>query len=77
MRLTVEDRGEGFAPDVLARAFEPYVTTKTKGTGLGLAIGRTVVRAHGGRLWYSPVEGGGARFHFTLPSSPAASGETP
>ncbi len=49
-RLVFEDGGEGFAPDVIARAFEPYVTTKSKGTGLGLAIVKKIVDEHGGRV---------------------------
>jgi nitrogen fixation/metabolism regulation signal transduction histidine kinase len=49
-RLTVADRGEGFPADVIERAFEPYVTTKSKGTGLGLAIVKKIVDEHGGRV---------------------------
>jgi nitrogen fixation/metabolism regulation signal transduction histidine kinase len=49
-RLVFEDGGEGFPPDVIARAFEPYVTTKSKGTGLGLAIVKKIVDEHGGRV---------------------------
>jgi nitrogen fixation/metabolism regulation signal transduction histidine kinase len=49
-QLSVEDAGDGFAPDVLEHAFEPYVTTKSKGTGLGLAIVRKIVDEHGGRV---------------------------
>ena len=49
-RLSVADGGEGFATDVLVRAFEPYVTTKSKGTGLGLAIVKKIVDEHGGRV---------------------------
>jgi nitrogen fixation/metabolism regulation signal transduction histidine kinase len=66
-RLTVEDRGEGFAPDVLAHAFEPYVTTKTKGTGLGLAIVKKIVDEHGGRASLENVEPRGARVVVVLP----------
>jgi nitrogen fixation/metabolism regulation signal transduction histidine kinase len=66
-RLTVEDHGEGFEPDVLARAFEPYVTTKTKGTGLGLAIVKKIVDEHGGRASLENVEPRGARVVVVLP----------
>jgi len=66
-RLTVEDRGEGFAPDVLARAFEPYVTTKRKGTGLGLAIVKKIVDEHGGRVSLENVAPRGARVTVALP----------
>jgi len=66
-RLTVEDRGDGFAPDVLARAFEPYVTTKTKGTGLGLAIVKKIVDEHGGRVSLENVVPRGACVTVVLP----------
>jgi nitrogen fixation/metabolism regulation signal transduction histidine kinase len=61
VRLCVEDRGEGFAPEVLERAFEPYVTTKTKGTGLGLAIVKKIVDEHRGRAMLDNAEPRGAR----------------
>jgi nitrogen fixation/metabolism regulation signal transduction histidine kinase len=50
VRLQVRDNGTGFAPAMLARAFEPYVTTKTRGTGLGLAIVRKIVDEHHARI---------------------------
>ncbi|MFT4103183.1 MAG: ATP-binding protein [Burkholderiaceae bacterium] len=50
VRLMVRDNGEGFVPAMLARAFEPYVTSKAKGTGLGLAIVRKIVEEHGARI---------------------------
>jgi nitrogen fixation/metabolism regulation signal transduction histidine kinase len=50
VRVTVRDHGSGFAPGMLARAFEPYVTSKPKGTGLGLAIVKKIVDEHGARL---------------------------
>lgn len=50
VRLSVSDNGTGFAPGILARAFEPYVTTKAKGTGLGLAMVRKIIEEHGGRI---------------------------
>ena len=49
-RLTVSDNGPGFPPQMLARAFEPYVTTKAKGTGLGLAIVKKIIDDHGGEI---------------------------
>jgi two-component system sensor kinase FixL len=76
LEFMVEDHGPGVPDSAVDQVFNQFYTTKPGGTGLGLAISRTIVRAHGGRLWYSPVEGGGARFHFTLPISPASSGET-
>jgi nitrogen fixation/metabolism regulation signal transduction histidine kinase len=50
VKLTVLDEGPGFAPNILQRAFEPYVTTKTKGTGLGLAVVKKIADEHGARL---------------------------
>ena len=50
VRLTVTDEGPGFAPHILQRAFEPYVTTKAKGTGLGLAVVKKIADEHGARL---------------------------
>ncbi|MCX8085491.1 MAG: ATP-binding protein [Rhodocyclaceae bacterium] len=68
--LMVADTGSGFPPEILARAFEPYVTTKPKGTGLGLAIVKKIVDDHGGtiRLANRPAEaGGGAEVRVRLP----------
>lgn len=50
VRLSITDNGPGFAPKILARAFEPYVTSKTRGTGLGLAMVKKIVEEHGGRI---------------------------
>ncbi|MGB7479692.1 MAG: ATP-binding protein [Burkholderiaceae bacterium] len=50
VRLTISDNGPGFAPKILARAFEPYVTSKPRGTGLGLAMVKKIVEEHGGRI---------------------------
>jgi len=66
--LAFEDGGAGFAEDVLARAFEPYVTTKAKGTGLGLAIVKKIVDEHGGRVLLANVPGGGAQVTLVFPS---------
>jgi len=65
--LTFEDAGPGFSADVLAHAFEPYVTTKAKGTGLGLAIVKKIVDEHGGRIAIGNAEGGGARVTIVFP----------
>jgi nitrogen fixation/metabolism regulation signal transduction histidine kinase len=64
VRLTVEDNGSGFPPHILARAFEPYVTTKAGGTGLGLAMVKKIVDEHGARVELANrglAAGGGAR----------------
>jgi two-component system sensor kinase FixL len=71
IEIVVADHGSGLAPDANEHLFNPFFTTKTGGTGLGLAISRSIVRAHGGRLWHTPNEQTGARFHFTLPVSAA------
>jgi len=71
LRLAVTDSGPGIPPEVRARLFEPYYTTKARGLGLGLAIARQIVEAHGGTIEVEPAEGGGSRFRLTLPREPA------
>ncbi|MEI2415291.1 ATP-binding protein [Orrella sp. JC864] len=66
VRFTVSDTGRGFAPQVLQRAFEPYVTTKSHGTGLGLAIVKKIVDEHGGRIDLANRREGGARVSILL-----------
>jgi len=75
IEFIVADHGSGLAPEAAEHLFNPFFTTKAGGTGLGLAISRSIVRAHGGRLWHTPNEGTGARFHFTLPAATASTGE--
>ena len=58
VRLTIKDNGPGFPPQILSRAFEPYVTTKSKGTGLGLAIVKKIVDDHGGEIRLANNHGG-------------------
>ena len=67
VHISVQDTGPGVAPDIRERLFEPFLTTKSVGLGLGLTICRSLVMAHGGRLWQSDVESGGASFHIALP----------
>jgi len=76
VEITVADQGPGVSADAIEQLFNPFYTTKTGGMGLGLAISRSIVRAHGGRLWHSPNTPAGACFHLTLPvvSSMAAGG---
>src|SRR5262245_65728234 len=66
--VAVQDRGSGLDAQSRERLFEPFYTTKPDGMGMELAISRTIIEAHGGRLW--PVVNGecGTTFQFTLPS---------
>jgi len=72
VRVSVVDRGSGIPADELERVFTPFFTTKEHGLGLGLSICRSIVAAHGGRLWASNNEDCGATFHLTLPLPEAA-----
>ncbi len=72
--VEVRDRGPGLAPEVRARLFEPFVTTKRNGTGIGLAIVRRIAEAHGGRVEAAPREGGGMVFRLVLPAGGPAVG---
>lgn len=65
--VTVRDSGPGLGPADAERVFQAFYTTKAKGMGLGLAICRSMVEAHGGRMWASANEPRGAVFKFTLP----------
>ena len=65
--IGVADTGHGLSDEVAAQLFVPFVTTKRHGMGVGLSISRTIVEAHGGRIWAEPAKEGGAIFRFTLP----------
>jgi signal transduction histidine kinase len=67
--LTVEDSGPGIAPGDVERIFDAFFTTKPSGLGLGLAICRTIVEAHGGRLWATANVPHGMKFHVQLPTA--------
>jgi len=67
IHLRVSDNGTGFPENVLSRAFEPYMTTKTKGTGLGLAIVRKIIEEHDGRIVVENGVNGGANVNISLP----------
>ena len=71
LRLSVADSGAGVSPAIADRLFEPFATTKSTGIGLGLALSRSMVEAHGGKLWAEAGAGGGAVFHLTLPRADA------
>jgi two-component system sensor kinase FixL len=68
IEIEVADSGPGLAPAVADRLFQPFVTTKPGGLGIGLSICRSIVDAHGGRLWASANPGGGMVFHVRLPT---------
>jgi PAS domain S-box-containing protein len=80
VEIAVSDTGSGIAPDRLPRLFDPFFSTKKEGMGLGLSIARSLVEAHGGRIW-AENNPEGATFRFTLPTgaeqSARESSETP
>ena len=65
--VSVSDTGAGLLPHVANRMFEPFFTTKPHGTGMGLRISRSIIEAHGGRLWAATNDGPGATLTFSLP----------
>ena len=68
VRVAVRDTGHGLRPEGLPRLFEPFYTTKPDGMGMGLSISRSIIEAHGGRLWATSCEPRGALFQFTIPA---------
>jgi C4-dicarboxylate-specific signal transduction histidine kinase len=71
--VAVRDSGPGINPEQLERVFEAFYTTKSSGVGMGLSICRSIIDAHGGRLWADASEPRGAVFQFTLPGVEASS----
>jgi two-component system sensor kinase FixL len=67
VEIAVADTGPGLAPDVAAKLFQPFVTTKANGMGVGLSICRSLVEANGGRIACAPREAGGTVFTLTMP----------
>ena len=71
LRVTITDNGSGFPEQLMQRAFEPYVTTKSRGTGLGLVIVKKIIEEHGGTVQIENVAPHGARVTLTLPAQVA------
>ncbi|HEX9139987.1 MAG TPA: ATP-binding protein, partial [Steroidobacteraceae bacterium] len=70
LEIAISDNGPGFREELLARAFEPYVTGKPRGTGLGLAIVKRIIEEHGGQIVVENLGSGGARVTILLPAEP-------
>ncbi len=70
VQVEIADRGCGIPPENLERVFEPFFTTRTEGLGLGLAVCRTIIDAHGGKIWATNNAERGATFYFKLPTAP-------
>jgi len=68
VQVSVSDTGVGLPSEKLDLIFNAFYTTKPQGTGMGLAISRSIIEAHGGRLWATANAERGATFHFTVPA---------
>jgi len=69
LMISLQDNGPGIDREISDRLFSPFTTTRSFGMGLGLSISRSIIRAHGGRLWIGDSGGSGALFHFTVPAA--------
>jgi signal transduction histidine kinase len=72
LTTSISDTGVGLPTEGADLIFDPFHTTKPQGTGMGLTISRSIVESYGGRIWATANEGGGATFHFTLPTGAEA-----
>jgi len=70
IEIAASDTGHGFQDDVKQNLFRTFFTTKETGMGVGLSISRSIIEAHGGRMWAEANPSGGATFRFTLPAAP-------
>jgi signal transduction histidine kinase len=68
VHVSFEDTGVGVSEEIMPRLFEPFFTTRSQGIGMGLAISRSIIEAHGGRLWAESKVDQGSIFQFTLPA---------
>ncbi len=73
IEIAVSDTGSGFQEDVKQNLFQTFFTTKETGMGVGLSISRSIIEAHGGRMWAEVNPSGGATFRFTLPAASSES----
>src|SRR5439155_1864191 len=73
IEVEVSDTGSGFQEDVIPSLFQTFFTTKETGMGVGLSISRSIIEAHGGRMWAEANPAGGATFRFTLPAASSES----
>ena len=75
VEVAVCDTGHGLSADNTESIFEHFFTTKPQGMGVGLAISRSIIEAHGGRLWAEPNSDAGTTFYFTLPMNQPGTGD--
>ena len=68
VEVFVSDTGHGLTPEVMDHLFQPFITTKAQGMGVGLSISRTIIEAHGGRIWAEANPALGSTFRFTIPA---------
>ncbi len=66
VEVAVADTGAGIAAEIAEQLFQPFITTKAQGMGVGLSVSRTIIEAHGGRIWVKPNPGGGTVFYLSL-----------
>ena len=73
IEVAVFDTGAGIEDGVMSKLFQTFFTTKETGMGVGLSISRSIIEAHGGRMWAETNRSGGATFRFTLPAATSES----